>query len=49
VVEGRQRNGGFFSSMLRGVSNPRKGSKIPKFLYGTLRTLDSAYVRRAMI
>ena len=30
----RQRNRGFFSGMLRGVSNPREGSKILTFLFG---------------
>jgi len=39
----RQRNRGFFSGMLRGVSKPCEGSKILTFHYGTLRTLDSAY------
>ena len=32
---GRQRNQGFFSGMLRGVSNPREGSKILMFLFGS--------------
>jgi hypothetical protein len=35
VAQGRQRNRGFFSGMVRGVSNPRKGSKIPTFLFRT--------------
>ena len=35
--------GGFFISIVRGVSNACEGSKILTFLYGTLRTLDSAY------
>jgi hypothetical protein len=30
---GRQRNRTFFSSMIRGVSNPREGSKILSFLF----------------
>jgi hypothetical protein len=33
VAEGRQRNRGFFSGMLRGVSNPCEGSKMLTFLY----------------
>ena len=33
VAQGRQRNQGFFSGMLRGVSNPREGSKILFFLF----------------
>jgi hypothetical protein len=32
VAEGRQRNRGFFSGMLRGVSDPCEGSKILIFL-----------------
>ena len=32
VTQGRQRNRGFFSGMLRGVSNPREASKILSFL-----------------
>jgi hypothetical protein len=33
VAEGRQRNRGFFSDLVRGVSNPREGSKILTFLF----------------
>ena len=33
VAEGRQRNQGFLSGMLRGVSNPCEGSKIRTFLF----------------
>jgi hypothetical protein len=33
VAEGRQRNRGLFSGMLRGVSSPREGSKILFFLF----------------
>jgi hypothetical protein len=33
VARGRQRNRGFFSSMLRGVSIPREGSKIVTLLF----------------
>jgi len=33
VAEDRQRNRAFFSSMLRGVSNAREGSKILFFLF----------------
>jgi hypothetical protein len=29
----RQRNRGFFSDMIRGVSNPREGSKILSFVF----------------
>jgi len=29
----RQRNRGFFSGLVRGVSNPREGSKILTFLF----------------
>jgi hypothetical protein len=32
VAEGRQKNREFFSGMVRGVSNPREGSKILSFL-----------------
>jgi hypothetical protein len=32
VAEGRQRNRGFFSAMVRGVSNAREGLKILIFL-----------------
>ena len=30
----RQRNRGFFSGMVRGMSNPRESSKILTFLFG---------------
>jgi len=33
VAKGRQRNRGFFSGMVRGVSNACEGSKILSFLY----------------
>jgi hypothetical protein len=33
VTRGRQRNRGSFSSMIRGVSSPREGSKILSFLF----------------
>jgi hypothetical protein len=33
VAEGRQRNLGLFSRLLRGVSDPREGSKILSFLF----------------
>jgi hypothetical protein len=33
VAEGRQRNRGFFSDLVRGVSNACEGSKILSFLY----------------
>jgi hypothetical protein len=33
VARGRQRNRLFFSGMLRGVSDPREGSKILFFLF----------------
>jgi hypothetical protein len=33
VAEGRQRNRGFFSDLVRGVSSPREGSKILSFLF----------------
>jgi hypothetical protein len=33
VAEDRQRNRGFFSDLVRGVSDPRKGSKILFFLF----------------
>ena len=32
MAEGRQRNLGLFSDLVRGVSNPREGSKILTFL-----------------
>jgi hypothetical protein len=35
VAEGRQRNRGFFSDLLRGVSDPREGSEILFFLFRT--------------
>jgi hypothetical protein len=33
VAEGRQRNLGLFSDLVRGVWNPREGSKILSFLF----------------
>jgi hypothetical protein len=33
VTRGRQRNRGFFSGMVRVVSNAREGSRIKSFLY----------------
>jgi hypothetical protein len=33
VAEGRQRNQGVFSGMVRGVSNPREGSNMLTVLY----------------
>jgi hypothetical protein len=33
VTRGRQRNRGFFSAMLRGVSHTREGSKNQTFLF----------------
>src|SRR5215208_4236118 len=33
VTRGRQRNLGFFSDLVRGVSSPREGSNILTFLY----------------
>ena len=33
MAEGRQRNRGFFSDLVRGVSRPREGSKILSFLF----------------
>jgi hypothetical protein len=33
VAEGRQRNRGFFSDLVRGVSDPREGSLILTFLF----------------
>jgi hypothetical protein len=33
VPQGRQRNRGLFSGLVRGVSNPREGSRILTFLF----------------
>jgi hypothetical protein len=33
VAEGRQRNRGFFSDLVRGESDPREGSKVLTFLF----------------
>jgi hypothetical protein len=33
LERGRQRNRGFFSGMVRGVSDPREGSKMLTFLF----------------
>jgi hypothetical protein len=36
VAEGRQRNRGLFSDLVRGVSRPSEGSKILSFLFRPL-------------
>jgi hypothetical protein len=38
----RQSNRGFFSGMIRGVSNPREGSKILTFLFRTPTSMQVA-------
>jgi hypothetical protein len=46
VAEGRQRNRGFFSGMVRGVSNTREGPKILTFLFRS-RVVRSSYISEA--
>jgi hypothetical protein len=41
VTRGRQRNRGFFSDLVRGVSSPREGSKILSFLFRPLLACSS--------
>jgi hypothetical protein len=46
VAEGRQRNRGFFSDLVRRVSNPREGPKILTFLFRS-RVVRSSYISEA--
>jgi hypothetical protein len=41
VKQGGQRNRGLFSGMLRGVSDPREGSKVLTFLFRSRRVYNS--------
>ena len=41
----RQRNRGFFSGMVRGVSNPREGSKNLTFLFGPRSGVQLLHLR----
>jgi hypothetical protein len=48
VAEGRQRNRGYFSSMIRRVSNPREGLKNQTFLFRSRLVCNSLpHLRRS--